>query len=95
MGNGRVLMNSLLKKLIPIAEVPTGGNHIPYKMQKALIENKLVPCLNMKPFIYTDLLVAIPDLVEQLFNVPVNSCHHVMAILGINRYRGNRYAFAF
>lgn len=83
-------MNNLQKKLIPISETPTGGTHIPYKIQKALIEDRLVPCVNMKPYIFTDLLVAIPDLVEQLFNVPIDSCQHVMQILGIEHYKGNR-----
>ncbi|KAF2885719.1 hypothetical protein ILUMI_20492 [Ignelater luminosus] len=90
MTNGRMPVNNLHRKLIPIAETPTSGNHIPYKMQKALIENRMVPCINMKPYVYSELLVTIPDLIEQLFNnVPVQSCHQVMQLLGIDLYKGN------
>ncbi|KAK5639009.1 hypothetical protein RI129_011501 [Pyrocoelia pectoralis] len=88
--NGRLTINSLQRKLIPIAETPTSGSHIPYKMQKALIESRMVPCINMKPYVYNDLLVTIPDLTEQLFNnVPSQSCQQVMQVLGIELYKGN------
>ncbi|KAF5297165.1 hypothetical protein FQR65_LT10064 [Abscondita terminalis] len=90
MTNGRIPMNNVQRKLIPIAETPTSGSHIPYKMQKALIENRMIPCINMKPYVYNDLLVTIPDLIEQLFNnVPVQSCQQVMQVLGIELYKGN------
>ncbi|KAF5285701.1 hypothetical protein FQA39_LY16507 [Lamprigera yunnana] len=88
--NGRLALNSVQRKLIPIAEIPTSGTHIPYKMQKALIESRMVPCINMKPYVYNDLLVTISDLTEQLFNnVPPQSCQQVMQVLGIELYKGN------
>ncbi|KAK4871603.1 hypothetical protein RN001_015727 [Aquatica leii] len=90
MTNGRIPINNVQRKLIPIAETPTSGSHIPYKMQKALIESRMIPCINMKPYVYNDLLVTIPDLIEQLFNnVPVQSCQQVMQVLGIELYKGN------
>ncbi|XP_018329512.1 uncharacterized protein LOC108739906 isoform X2 [Agrilus planipennis] len=91
MTNGRMPVNNMHRKLIAIPETPIiSGNHIPYKLQKALIENRMVPCFNMKPYSYSDLLVTIPDLIEQLFNsVPVQSCQQVMQVLGIEVYKGN------
>lgn len=94
MTNGRMPVNNLQRELIPIAETPTSGAHIPYKMQKALIETRMIPCINMKPYVYNELLVTIPDLTEQLFNnVPGQSCQQVMQVLGIELYKGNRFVF--
>nr|CAD7567988.1 unnamed protein product [Timema californicum] len=52
------------KKLIQISETATSGSHIPYQVQKALVDNKMVPCINSKPFIYSELLMTLPDLVK-------------------------------
>lgn len=81
-----------VRKLIQINETPTSGNHNPYQVQKALVEGKMVPCINSKPFIYSELLMTLPDFVAYFFpSVPVNSCRQVLQdVLGIELYRGNR-----
>lgn len=89
--NGRTTTVDLAKKLTPIAETPTSGTHIPYKIQKALVEGKMIPCINMKPYVWTELLVTLPDIINHFFNaVPLSSCRRVMDVLGIELYRGNR-----
>ncbi|XP_069695820.1 uncharacterized protein [Periplaneta americana] len=80
------------RKLIQIGETATSGSHIPYQVQKALVEGKMVPCINSKPFIYSELLMTLPDLVTHFFpSVPLNSCRQVLQdVLGLDLYRGNR-----
>lgn len=91
MTNGGMSMNNLHRKLTPLPDPPTSGTHIPYKIQKALVQGKMIPCINMKPYVYTELLVTLQDLVTNFFNnMPVQSCHQVMSVLGIELYRGNK-----
>ncbi|PNF34901.1 hypothetical protein B7P43_G01413 [Cryptotermes secundus] len=80
------------RKLIQIGETATSGSHIPYQVQKALVEGKMVPCINSKPFIYSELLITLPDLVTHFFpSVPLSSCRQVLQdVLGLDLYRGNR-----
>lgn len=91
MTNGRMSMNNMRLKLIPIPDPPTSGNHIPYKIQKATIEGKTIPCINMKPFVFTELLVTLPDLIANFFiNVPTHTCQQILTVLGIELYKGNK-----
>jgi hypothetical protein len=80
------------RKLIQIGETATSGSHIPYQVQKALVEGKMVPCINSKPFIYSELLMTLPDLVTHFFpSVHLSSCRQVLQdVLGLDLYRGNR-----
>merc|ERR1719323_1449443 len=40
-------------KLTQIKEFPIErSNQPPYKLQKALIDNKIVPCINVRPFVF-------------------------------------------
>ncbi|XP_056645394.1 uncharacterized protein LOC130450790 isoform X1 [Diorhabda sublineata] len=92
--NGRSMLciNRNNNKLIPLSDTsPTSSsNTIPYKMQKALVEGKMIPCINMKPNVWKDMLVTLPDLVTNFFNnVPVHSCQQVMQVLGIEVYKAN------
>lgn len=88
--NGRQMSLNNAKKLVQIPDTPTGGSHIPYKMQKALVEGKMIHCINMKPFVYTEMLVTLTDLTAIFFNnVPAASCQHVLNVLGIELYKGN------
>ncbi|XP_063928611.1 uncharacterized protein LOC135141445 isoform X1 [Zophobas morio] len=90
MSNGQMCLEDVNCKLIAIPEPPTSSNHIPYKMQKALVEGKLLPCINMKPYVYAELLVTLPDLIMNFFNnIPVQSCQRVMKVLGIDLYKPN------
>lgn len=60
-------------------------------MQKAFLSEKMVPCINAKPFIYSELLMTIPDMVNYFFpTVPLNECRKVLQeVLQINLYKGN------
>ncbi|KAJ8975806.1 hypothetical protein NQ317_013737 [Molorchus minor] len=93
MTNGRSLINNSgnRSKLSNLPDTPqTSGNNIPYKIQKALVEGKMIPCINMKPNVWTDMLVTLPDLVTNFFNnVPVQSCQQVMQVLGIEVFKAN------
>ena len=48
-------------KLTQIKEFPIErSNQPPYKLQKALIDNKIVPCINVRPFVFHDLMMTLP-----------------------------------
>lgn len=87
------------KALIPIAEThPSGNCQVPpYQVQKALVEDKLVPCINLKPFVYQELLMTLPDFVQQYFPASdISSCRQVLTdVLGIDLYQGNRWDIFF
>ncbi|XP_050497478.1 uncharacterized protein LOC114339461 isoform X2 [Diabrotica virgifera virgifera] len=89
--NGRSINRNNSGKPIQLSDAPTAGtNNIPYKVQKALVEGKMIPCINMKPNIWTDMLVSLPDLITNFFNnVPVQSCQQVLQVLGIDVYKAN------
>jgi len=55
----------------------------------------MVPCINSKPFIYSELLMTLPDLVTHFFpSVHLSSCRQVLQdVLGLDLYRGNRYVY--
>ncbi|XP_023309869.1 uncharacterized protein LOC108916953 isoform X1 [Anoplophora glabripennis] len=92
MTNGRSVLNNVNRnKLSTLPDAPpTSGNNIPYKIQKALVEGKMIPCINMKPNVWTEMLVSLPDLVTNFFNnVPVQSCQQVMQVLGIEVFKAN------
>jgi len=81
------------KPLIPIAESPITSCHVqPYQIQKALLEEKMVPCINFKPYIYTELLMTLPDFVSNFFPAcDIESCRQVLTdVLHIDLYQGNR-----
>ncbi|XP_073978310.1 uncharacterized protein isoform X4 [Rhodnius prolixus] len=83
----------ILSKLIPIAEVTTqqSSNHIPFRMQKALVQGKMVPCINAKPYMYSELLMTVSDLMEHFFpQVSIAKCNEVLQnVLQVNLYSGN------
>merc|ERR1712080_605555 len=63
----------------------------PYKMQKALIDEKIVPCINVRPYVYNDHMMTLPDFVRYFSpNVEVEKCRHMLQdILKIVLYKGN------
>lgn len=91
--NGRMtssMSNMNRPKLTSIPDPPTSGSHIPYKIQKVLVDGEMLPCINMKPYVTTDLLVTLPDLISNFFkNVSVQACQQVMQVLGIELYKPN------
>ncbi|EEB16002.1 conserved hypothetical protein [Pediculus humanus corporis] len=80
------------KKLIQIIEIPPLGSQAPYQVKKVLVDNKMVPCINAKPYIYSDLLMTLPDLVKHFFpNTPVGGVQKILQeVLLVNLYKGNR-----
>lgn len=71
----------------------SASSHVqPYGIQKALVEEKLVPCINFKPYIYSELLMTLPDFVSQYFPAcDINNCRQVITeVLGLDLYQGNR-----
>jgi len=57
-------------KLTQIKEFPIErSNQPPYKLQKALIDNKIVPCINVRPFVFHDLMMTLPDFVKHFFRI--------------------------
>ncbi|KAJ0175301.1 hypothetical protein K1T71_009442 [Dendrolimus kikuchii] len=78
------------KRLTPIPDINITGNHTPYKVQKALVENTMVPCINAKPYQYTELLMTLPDLASHFFpRVPLPTCRAMLDALGITLFRPN------
>ncbi|KAH0955307.1 hypothetical protein HN011_003106 [Eciton burchellii] len=81
------------KPLIPISETHISTCHVqPYQIQKALVEEKMVPCINFKPYIYTELLMTLPDFISNYFPAcDIDRCRQVITdVLHIDLYQGNR-----
>lgn len=80
-------------RLLQIPECNVSGSHFPYKVQKALVDGKMVPCINAKPYVYTELMMTLPDFTSHFFpNVSVNNCRQgLQDVLRLDLYRGNRH----
>ena len=79
-------------KLIQIKEFQMElSNQPPYKFQKALIDKKKVPCINVRPYVFHVLMMTLPDLVENFFpDLPLEKCRDMLQdILKIVLYKGN------
>jgi len=80
-------------KLEQIMEFPVEPNpgQEPYKMQKVLIHQKLVSCINVKPNDYTRLMVTFPDILDNFCpQATVDSCRNVVQdVLKLTMYKGN------
>lgn len=60
------------------------------QVQKALVENTMVPCINAKPYQYTELLMTLPDLASHFFpRVSLSTCRAMLDALAITLYRPN------
>merc|ERR1712018_1060882 len=79
-------------KLTQIKEFPIErSNQPPYKLQKALIDNKIVPCINVRPFVFHDLMMTLPDFVKHFFpDLPLEKSREMLQeILKVVLYKGN------
>jgi len=67
------------------------SNQPPYKLQKALIDNKIVPCINVRPFVFHDLMMTLPDFVKHFFpDLPLEKAREMLQeILKVTLYKGN------
>ena len=57
-------------KLVLIKEFPLQqfSKDPPYKAMKCRIENKVIQCMNIRPYQYNEVMVTLPHMVEQLFS---------------------------
>lgn len=91
--NGKTQSSMDRLRLIQIIDYPTtSSSHTPFKIQKALVEGKMVPCMNAKPYVYTELLMTLQDLTAHFFpQLHVNNCRQgLQEVLRLDLYRGNR-----
>merc|ERR1719412_3282794 len=67
------------------------SNQPPYKLQKALIDQKIVPCINVRPYVFHDLMMTLPDFVKNFFpDLPLEKCRDMLQeILKVVLYKGN------
>ena len=79
-------------RLIQIPDFSTSGPHTPFKVQKALVEGKMVPCINAKPYVYTELLMTLHDFQHNFFpGLNVQNCRQGLQDgLRLDLFRGNR-----
>lgn len=80
-------------KLTQIKEFPMERtSQPPYKLQKALIDQKIVPCINVRPYVFHDLMMTLPDFIKHF--CPDLTIETVKTILqtsmNIVFYKGNR-----
>lgn len=77
-------------KLTQIKEFPIEPSKAtPYKLQKALIHEKIVPCINVRPYLCNDLMMTLPDFVKH-FDFPLDKAKEILEILKVVLYKGNK-----
>ena len=80
-------------KLTQIKEFPMDRSHLPpYKLQKALIDSKIVPCINVRPYVFHDLMMTLPDFVKHFYpDLTIEKARQLLQdILKVVIYKGNR-----
>ncbi len=80
-------------KLTQIKEFPMERSHQPpYKLQKALIDQKIVPCINVRPYVFHDLMMTLPDFVKNFCpELTMERSQQILQeILKIVLYKGNK-----
>lgn len=80
-------------KLTQIKEFPMEqSNQPPYKLQKALIDQKIVPCINVRPYVFHDLMMTLPDFVKHFYpDLTIDKARQMLQdILKVVLYKGNR-----
>ena len=68
------------------------GTQAPYKLQKALIDQKIVPCINVRPYVFHDLMMTLPDFVTHFYpELSIEKARNMLQdILKVVLYKGNR-----
>ena len=63
----------------------------PYKLQKALIDQKIVPCINVRPYVFHDLMMTLPDFVRHFYpELSIERARHMLQdVLKVVLYKGN------
>ena len=78
-------------KLTQIKEFPMEQSHQPpYKLQKALIDQKIVPCINVRPYVFHDLMMTLPDFVKHFYpELTIEKARQMLQdILKVVMYKG-------
>merc|ERR1712001_98907 len=86
------LNRSFPGKLTQIKEFPIErSQQPPYKLQKALIDQKIVPCINVRPYVFHDLMMTLPDFVRHFYpELSIEKARHMLQdILKVVLYKGN------
>lgn len=71
--------------------VQDSSNNAAYKIQKANIQGKTIYCVNAKPYIYSELMVTIDELVKTMLpSCSIARCAHILnKYLKTTLYKGN------
>ncbi|XP_059620557.1 uncharacterized protein LOC132264355 isoform X2 [Phlebotomus argentipes] len=78
-------------RLSAIPEMASHNGNVPYRMQKAQIDGCTVPCINMKAYSHSDLLMTLADLKDIFFpHMTLENCRKVLDVLNVELYKGNR-----
>jgi len=91
-GPGNTNTKTFPGKLTQIKMFPVEKSNQPaYKLQKALIDQKIVPCINVRPFVFHDLMMTLPDFVQYFFpDLPLDKSREMLQeILNVVLYKGN------
>ena len=82
-------------KMTQVKEFPyeRSGAQPPYKLQKALIDQKIVPCINVRPYVFHDLMMTLPDFVTHFYpELSIEKARSMLQdTLKVILYKGNRY----
>ena len=82
-------------KMTQVKEFPYERNstQAPYKLQKALIDQKIVPCINVRPFVFHDLMMTLPDFVTHFYpELSIEKARNMLQdILKVVLYKGNSW----
>ncbi|XP_050313067.1 uncharacterized protein LOC126748107 isoform X3 [Anthonomus grandis grandis] len=96
LANGRSSLSvatATKNKLINLPECSPPLNatsNIPYKIQKAQVQGKMLTLINMKSYVYSEHLITLQDLITNFFNgVPMQNCQQVLQVLGIDVFKAN------
>lgn len=74
-----------------IPEMSIAANQTPFKIQRVMVENVMIPCLNKKPYEFSELLLSMLDLRDSFFpGISLDNCRRVLEVLGIELYMGNK-----
>merc|ERR1719323_2384363 len=79
-------------KLTQIKEFPMEQSHQPpYGLQGALIDQKIVPCINVRPYVFHDLMMTLPDFVKHFYpELTIEKARQMLQdILKVVLYKGN------
>ncbi|KAE9525153.1 hypothetical protein AGLY_014567 [Aphis glycines] len=80
-----------LKKIPERIWAQGSTNNAAYKIQKTTLHGRMIHCINSKPYIYSDLMVTLDDLIQTLLpSCTVSRCAHLLnKYLNITLFCGN------